>query len=59
MQARYLAEIQERFDTPMLTIPLLAQEVQGMAMLAELGEQMYGESVITDAGFFRLVRLLN
>jgi arsenite-transporting ATPase len=41
MQARYLAEIQDRFDTPVLTIPLLPQEVQGLEMLAELGEQMY------------------
>jgi len=46
MQAGYLAEIQERFDTPVLTIPLLAQEVQGLEMLAELGEQMYGEPVM-------------
>jgi arsenite/tail-anchored protein-transporting ATPase len=46
MQAGYLAEIQERFDTPVLTIPLLPQEVQGLEMLAELGEQMYGELVI-------------
>lgn len=45
MQAGYLAEIQERFDTPVLTIPLLPQEVQGLAMLAELGAQMYHESV--------------
>lgn len=41
MQARYLAEIQERFDTPVLTIPLLAQEIQGLEMLAELGDVMY------------------
>jgi len=46
MQARYLAEIQERFDTPVLTIPLLPQEVQGLEMLAELGEQMYHEPVV-------------
>lgn len=46
MQARYLAEIQERFDTPVLTIPLLPQEVQGLDMLAELGAQMYHEAVI-------------
>jgi len=45
MQAHYLAEIQRRFDTPVLTIPLLPQEVQGLAMLAELGEQMYRELV--------------
>ncbi len=46
MQAGYLAEIQERFDTPVLTIPLLPQEVQGLTMLAELGEQMYSEVVM-------------
>lgn len=46
MQAGYLAEIQERFDTPVLTIPLLAQEVQGLTMLTELGEQMYAEPVM-------------
>jgi arsenite/tail-anchored protein-transporting ATPase len=46
MQAGYLAEIQERFDTPVLTIPLLPQEVQGLDMLAELGEQMYHEPVV-------------
>ncbi len=41
MQERYLAEIQERFEVPVLTIPLLPQEVTGLDMLAELGEQMY------------------
>jgi arsenite/tail-anchored protein-transporting ATPase len=46
MQAGYLAEIQERFDTPVLTIPLLPQEVQGLEMLAELGEQMYHAPVV-------------
>lgn len=46
MQAHYLTEIQERFDTPVLTIPLLTQEVQGLDMLAELGEQMYSEAVM-------------
>lgn len=46
MQAHYLAEIRERFDTPVLTIPLLPQEVQGLDMLAELGEQMYHVPVV-------------
>lgn len=45
MQARYLAEIRERFHTPLLTIPLLPQEVRGLEMLTELGVQMYGEPV--------------
>ncbi|MBX3055592.1 MAG: TRC40/GET3/ArsA family transport-energizing ATPase [Anaerolineae bacterium] len=46
MQAHYLAEIQQRFDTPVLAIPLLPQEVQGLDMLAELGQQMYSEAAI-------------
>ena len=42
MQVKYLAEIRERFDTPVLEIPLLPQEVKGLEMLAELGELAYG-----------------
>lgn len=45
MQAHYLAEIQDRFDTPLLTIPLLSQEIQGLTLLTELGQQIYGEPV--------------
>jgi arsenite-transporting ATPase len=45
MQARYLVEIQERFDAPLLTIPLLPQEVRGLELLTELGRQMYQEAV--------------
>jgi arsenite-transporting ATPase len=45
MQDRYLAEIQERFDTPLLTIDLLPREVQGLEMLADLGDRMYREPV--------------
>ncbi|MFW6097455.1 MAG: TRC40/GET3/ArsA family transport-energizing ATPase, partial [Chloroflexota bacterium] len=45
MQERYLAEIQERFEVPVLTLPLLPQEVTGLEMLAELGKQMYPEAV--------------
>lgn len=41
MQERYLAEILERFEAPVLTIPLLPQEVTGLDMLAQLGDQMY------------------
>jgi hypothetical protein len=29
------------FATPVLQIPLLAQEVKGLEMLARLGEQVY------------------
>jgi arsenite-transporting ATPase len=42
MQVKYLAEIRARFAVPVLEIPLQPQEVKGLAMLAELGEQAYG-----------------
>jgi arsenite-transporting ATPase len=45
MQVKYLAEIRERFNTPVLEIPLLPQEVKGLEMLAELGTLAYGEKV--------------
>ena len=41
MQEKYLAEIAERFQVPVAQIPLLPQEVKGVEMLAELGEQIY------------------
>jgi arsenite-transporting ATPase len=41
MQEKYLAEIGERFATPVLQVPLMAQEVKGLEMLASLGEQIY------------------
>lgn len=42
MQEKYLAEIASRFPVPVVQIPLLPQEVKGLAMLARLGEQVYG-----------------
>ena len=42
MQEKYLAEIAHRFPVPVVQIPLLPQEVKGLAMLAQLGEQIYG-----------------
>jgi arsenite-transporting ATPase len=45
MQEKYLKEIVERFRVPLVQIPLLPQEVKGLAMLSELGEQLYGEKV--------------
>jgi len=45
MQVKYLAEIRERFAVPVLEISLQPQEVKGLEMLAELGEQAYGEQV--------------
>ncbi len=46
MQVKYLAEISERFDTPVLEIPLLPQEVKGLEMLAELGQLAYGSEEV-------------
>lgn len=45
MQEKYLREITERFNVPLVQIPLLPREVKGLEMLAELGEQVYGEKV--------------
>jgi len=45
MQEKYLAEITERFPVPVLQIPLLAGEVKGLEMLAELGQQIFGDSL--------------
>jgi len=42
MQEKYLSEIAMCFATPVLQIPLLAQEVKGLEMLAELGALAYG-----------------
>ncbi len=47
IQARYLAELPARFDAPVLPIPLLSQEIKGLVLLTELGEQLYGAGVAT------------
>lgn len=41
MQEKYLVEIANRFHLPVAQIPLLPQEVKGLKMLAQLGEQIY------------------
>jgi arsenite-transporting ATPase len=46
MQEKYLAEIRQRFSTPVLEIPLLPCEVKGLPMLAELGELAYGSQPV-------------
>jgi len=46
MQEKYLAEIAERFRVPLVQIPLLPQEIKGLAMLAELGEKIYQSDLI-------------
>lgn len=47
MQEKYLAEIAERFGVPILTVPLLPREVEGLELLTELGERLYGNGVET------------
>jgi hypothetical protein len=42
MQARYLSDLPARFDAPVLPVPLLPQEVRGLDLLTDLGEQLYG-----------------
>lgn len=41
MQEKYLSDIAGRFGLPLVQIPLLPREIKGLAMLAELGEQIY------------------
>jgi arsenite-transporting ATPase len=41
MQEDYLAEITDRFDAPLVQVPLQPGEVKGLEMLKELGEQIY------------------
>lgn len=42
MQEKYLSEIVERFNVPLVQIPLLPNEIKGLRVLAELGESIYG-----------------
>ena len=48
MQDKYLSEITQRFQTPVLQIPLQPREVKGLVMLAELGQQIIGEAEAID-----------
>ncbi len=45
MQEKYLAEIPQRFNVPLVEIPLLPTEVKGIAALTELGERVYGDGL--------------
>ncbi|MBI4757987.1 MAG: TRC40/GET3/ArsA family transport-energizing ATPase [Chloroflexi bacterium] len=47
MQEKYLTEMQRRFQTPLLAVPLLSHEVRGLDVLTELGERIYGETLRT------------
>jgi arsenite/tail-anchored protein-transporting ATPase len=48
MQEKYLNEITERFHLPVAQIPLLPHEVKGLAMLTELGEQIYQSDTVAE-----------
>lgn len=48
MQEKYLVEISERFLVPLVQIPLLPQEVKGLEMLTDLGEQVYQDEPTTE-----------
>ena len=43
MQEKYLVEMTRRFSVPIVQIPLLPNEVKGIPMLIELGQQVYGD----------------
>ena len=47
MQEKYLVEIGERFQLPVVQIPLLPHEIKGLEMLAELGEEIYGTEKVS------------
>ncbi len=49
MQEKYLAEIPQRFNVPLVEIPLLPAEVKGIAALLELGERVYGDGLASPA----------
>ncbi|HSB65425.1 MAG TPA: TRC40/GET3/ArsA family transport-energizing ATPase, partial [Anaerolineales bacterium] len=46
MQEKYINEITDRFDVPLMQIPLLPKEIKGLEMLARLGDQIYGNGHI-------------
>ncbi|HJW83306.1 MAG TPA: TRC40/GET3/ArsA family transport-energizing ATPase [Anaerolineae bacterium] len=49
MQEKYLAEIPQRFNVPLVEIPLLPTEVKGVAALTELGERVYSDGLSSRA----------
>jgi arsenite-transporting ATPase len=42
MQDKYMTEIDQRFSLPILQIPLLPYEIQGMEKLKDLGDRLFG-----------------
>jgi arsenite-transporting ATPase len=49
MQEKYLAEIPQRFNVPLVEIPLLPAEVKGITALTELGKRVYGDGLSSRA----------
>ena len=46
MQLKYLEEIKERFsESEILQMPMYPSEIKGLAMLTEIGEQLYGGGI--------------
>lgn len=48
MQEKYLAEMEERFDVPILRVPLLSHEVKGLRVIQSLGERIFGKEVVAE-----------
>lgn len=46
MQEKYLLEMNERFQLPVVQIPLKPQEIKGLDMLVELGEQIFEKVLV-------------
>jgi arsenite-transporting ATPase len=50
MQEKYLREIRQRFNVPLVQIPLLPHEIRGLKVLIELGDVMYEDGKETRLG---------
>jgi arsenite/tail-anchored protein-transporting ATPase len=48
MQERYLVDIAQRFNVPVIEMPLLESEVSGLEQLETLGQRLYGEMTILE-----------
>ena len=45
MQDKYLGTMDEKFSAPIVKMPLFAEEIQGIDMLKEAGEKLFGEKI--------------
>ncbi len=50
MQERYLVDIVDRFNVPIVEIPLLEGEVSGLDQLESLSQRLYGNQTVEIAG---------